>query len=307
MKELKQLPGICDELLGGLNASPELLTRVLAGKPTKTRRTLAVRRVTAFALSAAMVLGLMLGLPAVLKLRQDDQVIMTQAAGDLPEGGRTAAFDVPRGSIKLVNTGAVPGYQGVWASGSGANFPLVRVQGKYYRLLTNPTSFGDDMGGALGQVAVNTSEPALDTSDIVSNVVAQGETVYEVSGMDGAAVAAKVDDVMRVFQRVSFSGSALIGSESLSSTLGQAGAVKALQLSGVGTVTDPATISSLMGALLNNAAYQGSGSRATSQALLIEYDNGLVLQMAVKGNSLSGCGTWACPEFIEAFAAAVPQ
>lgn len=306
MKRLDGLPGIAEELLGGLTASPELLTRVLAGKPAHTHRTLAVRRAAAFALSAAMVLGLALGLPAVLN-RPDGQTILTQAAGDLPAGGRTAAFDVPRGSIKLVNTGKVPGYQGVWASGSGANIPLVRVQGRYYRLLTNPASFSDGVGSTLGHVAINTSEPALDTSDIVSNVVAQGAAVHEISGMGGAAVAAPVDNVMRVFQRVSFSGSALIGSEDLSSTLGQASSVKALQLSGVGTVTDAETISALMNTLLGNATYQGNGSRATEQALLIEYNNGLVLQMAVNGNNLSACGTWACPDFIQAFAGAVPE
>ncbi len=306
MKRLNQLPGIADELLGGLTASPALLTRVMAGKPTPVRRTLAVRRAASLALSAAMVLGLAIGLPALINQR-DDHTILTQAAGNLPPGGRTAAFDVPRGSIKLVNTGAVPGYQGVWASGSGANFPMVRVQGRYYRLLTNPTSAGDSVGGALGQVTVNTSEPALDTSDVVSNVVAQGETVYEISGMRGAAVAAPVDGTMRVFQRVSFSGNALVGSEGLAATLGPSGSVTGLQLSGVGTVTDAGTISSLMASLLQNASYQGSGSRVTDQALLIEYKNGLVLQMAVKGNNISACGTWANPEFIAAFTAAVPK
>jgi hypothetical protein len=303
LKRLNQLPEIANEMLGGITAGPELLTRIVTAPPRKRRAPLFVRRVAALALSAAMVLGLALGLPTLLY--RDDQAIITQAAGNLPAGGRTRALDVPRGSIKLVNTGTAPGYQGVWASGSGANFPLVRVQGRYYRLLTNPTSAGDSVGGQVGEVTVYTSEPALDNADIVSNVVAQGEKVYDIAGMKGAAVAAPVDGVMRVFQRVSFSGSALVGSEGLSATLGSASSVKAMQLSGVGTVTDSTTIQSLMGTLLNNASYQGSGSRTTNQALLIEYNNGIVLQMAVNGNKLSACGTWACPEFIQAFTAAV--
>ena len=126
----------------------------------------------------------------------------------------------------------------------------MRVQGRYYRLLTNPTSAGDSVGGQVGEVTVYTSEPALDNADVVSNVVAQGEKVYDIAGMRGAAVAAPVDGVMRVFQRVSFSGSALVGSEGLSATLGSASSVKAMQLSGVGTVTDSAAIQSLMGTLL---------------------------------------------------------
>ena len=30
-------------------------------------------------------------------------------------------------------------------------------------------------------------------------------------------------------------------------------------------------------------------------------DNGLTVQMAVKDDKLSACGTWSCPEFIDAF------
>lgn len=303
MKRLNQLPEIADELLAGIRADRDLLERAMAGRRRPGKPCVYLRRAVSLALSAAVVLGLAVGLGALV--RHDDHAILTQAAGGLAQEGRVRALDVPRGSIRLVNTGKAPGYQGVWASGSGANFPMVRVQGRYYRLLTNPTSAGDSAGRELGQVAVHTQEPALDASDIVSNVVPAGSAVHEVAGMRGAAVAAPVDGVMRVFQRVSFGGNALIGSEGLGGTLGPAGSVTALQLSGVGTVTDSSQIANLLNILLRSAAYQGSGSRATGQALLIQYGNGIVLQMAVKGSSLSACGTWACPEFIEAFAAAV--
>ena len=103
MKQLNQLPEIANEMLGGITAGPELLTRIVTAPPRKRRAPLFVRRVAALALSAAMVLGLALGLPTLLY--RDDQAIITQAAGNLPAGGRTRALDVPRGSIKLVNTG----------------------------------------------------------------------------------------------------------------------------------------------------------------------------------------------------------
>ena len=57
------------------------------------------------------------------------------------------------------------------------------------------------------------------TSGMVSNVVARGETVYAISGMSGALVAAQVDGSTRVFQRVSYAGTAIIGSETLADTL----------------------------------------------------------------------------------------
>ena len=118
----------------------------------------------------------------------------------------------------------------------------------------------------------------------------------------GGAVGAMVDGRMRAFQRVAFAGLALVGGESLRDTL--PGGAHALQLSGVGTVTDPGLVSQLMDILISQAVFQGNQLNETGQALLIQYPNGLVLQMAVSGSSLSACGTWSCPAFFEAFRAA---
>ena len=55
---------------------------------------------------------------------------------------------------------------------------------------------------------------------------------------------------------------------------------------------------------------QGSlpvGGLSSSAAVLIAYvmafakANGITLQLAVSGETVSGCGTWACPDFFEAF------
>ena len=229
--------------------------------------------------------------------------ITTKAAGSLP-GGMLSAWDLPRGSITLDTSGSVPSYKGAWASGSGGNFPLIRVGGGYYRLLSNPSHIdGSLLGSQLGSVEVFTEEPALDQGQqTLSNIAPQGTAVYAVSGMQGAAVAAEVEGRTRVFQRVSFSGYALMGGEGLGSTL--QGQVVGLQRRR-STVTDPGQVSSLMGTLLSNASWQGPASHSSDQALLIQYQNGIVLQMAVRGSNLIACGTWSNQAFLDAFQAAV--
>ena len=105
---------------------------------------------------------------------------------------------------------------------------------------------------------------------------------------------------MRVFQRVSFGDNALVGRETLDDTLRASSAV-ALELSGVGTVNDPAKARQLIGILTANAQFLRAGGGETNQSLLIQLENGIVLQMAVNGQRLIACGTWACPEFFDAF------
>lgn len=304
--KLDQLPQVAEETLGGLKADASLYMKIRQRAQAPARKpAFPLRR--AVALACSLVLMITLGVIGIGGFPGDEKAlpkIMTQAAGTLPEGAVLRAWDLPRGSISLGQPGSVPEYQGVWARSSGGNFPLIRVNGAFYRLLSNPTSIDSSMlGGSLGSVEVFTDEPALDsTAQTLSNVVPAGTQVSQISGMQGTAVAAQLDGKTRVFQRVSFSGSALLGGEGLSSTL--QGSVVGLQLSGVGTVTDPGQVSSLMNMLLGESSYQSSSTRSTDQALLIQYSNGIVLQMSVKDNSLIACGTWSNPGFIEAFAQA---
>ena len=304
--KLDQLPQVAEETLGGLKADASLYMKIRQRAQAPARKpAFPLRR--AVALACSLVLVITLGVIGISGLPGDEKAlpkIMTQAAGTLPEGAVLRAWDLPRGSISLGQPGSVPEYQGVWARASGGNFPLIRVNGAFYRLLSNPTSIDSSMlGASLGSVEVFTDEPALDsTAQTLSNVVPAGTQVSQISGMQGTAVAAELDGKTRVFQRVSFSGSALLGGEGLSSTL--QGSVVGLQLSGVGTVTDPVQVSSLMDQLLGQSSYQSGSTRSTDQALLIQYSNGIVLQMSVKDNSLIACGTWSNPGFIEAFAQA---
>ena len=230
----------------------------------------------------------------------DVPLIESQAAGE-PVIGEKLALDVPQGSISIWSA-ANPSFRSIWAQATGGTFPLIGVNGRYYRLLTNPTAISSSMlGDRLGTVDTFTSEPALaGKNGICSNVVAAGETVYAVSGMNGAVAAAQVNGQWRVFQRVSFGDSALVGNERLADTL-KANAAVALELSGVGTVNDAATASRLVSVLTANASFLRSGGGETNQSLLIQLSNGLVLQMAVNGERIIACGTWACPEFFDAF------
>ena len=128
-----------------------------------------------------------------------------------------------------------------------------------------------------------------------------GETVYAVSGMDGALVAAPMSGVMRLFQRVSYGGRALIGNQNLRDTLCDPSDVAWMEMNGV-RVSDQAA-QSLMQTLLDDADYQSTAMTGSGQ-MQIGLTNGLTLQLLVDDDCVSACGTWSCPDFMAAFAQA---
>ncbi|MBQ9265254.1 MAG: hypothetical protein IJ189_13740 [Clostridia bacterium] len=305
-ERLRDLPRMADS--AGLQADEQLKRRILraAQEQHAPRDSWVLRRVAPVMAAVVILVGAAAfavpGLHTANGPRATDVPLITSfAAGNNAPAGEKLALDVPKGSI-TIKSSSNPSYRSIWAKASGGNFPLVGVDGRYYRMLTNPTSVsGSLLGGALGSVGTYTSEPALaGRSGIVSNTVAEGETVYAVSGMNNAMVAANVNGQMRVFQRVSFGDSALVGGEKLADTLKANGPV-ALELSGVGTVNDAAAASRLVNILTSNASFLRAGGSETNQSLLIQLQNGIVLQMAVNGERVIACGTWACPEFFDAF------
>ncbi len=298
----EQFRQITDEALGGLVAGPALFHRakMRAAGQDKAVRQLPTRRALALAMSLVLLLG---SAALILPRLQEDRipVIGTLTAGNEADN-LTEKANLPRGSLQLSRTTAPS--QGIWEGSGHSNFPLLRMDGRYYRMLTNPTDASALVDANMGRVAVFAAEPALDNSqDILSNIAPQGATVYSFSGMGRAALAAQVDGQTRLFQRVSFAGNALLGSETLRDTLPR-GAV-ALQITGLGTITDQETVDLLMDTLYQSAEFQGNETISGEKALLIDYGNGLVLQMNVKGDSFSACGTWYCPEFMEGFQKAV--
>ena len=316
-------------MLGGLHATQELKNEILKDakaamqdgkahlrssaweskriKQHGPRNKSTFQRSLAMACMLVVLLGSVVGFPTLIgmDIKNKQSAIVTHTGGEPSlDNIATVALDVPQGSM-VISQRAKPAYRGVWASASGANFPLICVEGRYYRLLTNPTDLGNDLlGKALGTVDTYTSEPALASSGIVSNTAKEGTKVYAVSGMKDAMVAAEVDGKMRAFQRVSFGSSALVGGETLANTL-KADKVVAMELTKVGTVTDKTEAQKLYKILTDNAFLARAGASETSSSLLIQLENGLVLQMAVRDESVMACGTWNCPEFFEAFEKAV--
>lgn len=305
MKRLEQLPEIAEQALGGLTAGQNLKLRIekAAANPVPKRCTPAWVPALCCALVLALALGI--GLPA-LNQQPGGQLIASQPAGAPTTGTERSLLDLDN-NVTIRQSNAVPDYRSIWVSGDGGSFPLVGIEGRYYRMLTSPTAVSSSLfGESLGTIAEFTTEPSLSGTDVIlSNAAAQNSEIYAISGMEGTLVAAQVDGEYRLFQRVSFNGSALRGSESLADTLQISGHIVSMALSDVGTITDAATCESLFATLTSAASYESSGSLSGKQSLLIALDNGLTLQLSVKNDRLAACGTWSCPEFFESFAAAV--
>ncbi len=302
---LRNLPQEADKAMGGLEATPFLKARidraVNEGKQGKVR--FALPRWAPAMCCAAVVLVLAL---AFMPMQQEQPGALIDSGmlgpTEAPSGVMTA--DLRSGDVFISNSNAKPGYRNIWSEAKDGSFPLIGLNGKYYRMLTNPNVVdGELLDGVVASIAEFTTEPSLSGTDVVlSNAAASGAAVYALQGVPSdTLVAAEVNGRMRLFQRVSFNGNALRGKEKLADTLDLSGKVIAMELTGVGTVTDPTACENLLATLLNCAGYESSGSITSKAALLIELDNGLVLQLSVKGDKLAGCGVWSCPEFFEDF------
>ena len=304
---LRNLPQDADKALNGLQATPFLKARidraVAENKQGKVRFTMPKWAPAVCCAAVVLILAL-----TVMPLRMNEQPGNLIQSGPMGPATATPASqmtaDLGRDSLFISTSNAKPGYRSIWSDVKDGSFPLIGVNGKYYRMLTSPNSVDSDLlGGAIATVSEFTTEPSLSGTDVVlSNAATSGSSVYAVRGVDeDTLVAAEVNGRVRLFQRVSFNGNALRGKEKLSDTLAISGQVIAMELTGVGTVTDPAACETLLATLLSNASYESRGSISSRQALLIELQNGLVLQLSVKGDNLAGCGVWSCPEFFEAF------
>lgn len=303
--KLRQLPEIVDHTFASLTANEALKRRIERAvtnpEPAPVRRPVYRTLVPALSFALVLAVGAVIGVRAFTP-NQPDQLITSQAAGSPTDLIPSSAPDLGSGRV-TITSGAVPEFRSLWEMGDNGNFPLIGVNGAYFRMLTSPASVSASLlGDRLGAVAEFTTEPSLSGTDVIlSNAASFGTEVYAISGMDGTLVAAEVDGALRLFQRVSFNGSARQGSETLADTLQIAGHIVAMELSDVGVVTDRSACEMLFATLLDNASYDSSGSLSAHQSLLIELDNGLTVQLAVRNDKLAACGTWSCPEFFEEF------
>ncbi len=313
MKVLKQLPEIANRQLGGLEADARLLARIKlnAAEGSGQRYRTAPRFQVILAACCALVLcvgGVLWAMSpsgGSLPLNGSDSLLDTHAAG-----GATVATappvtgDLPEGTITMSGSNARGG-NSLFATNNGKSFPLITVGQATYRMLTYPDGISSALlGEELGLVNEFNMEPALGSGDIISNAASPGAPVYTVHGMQGAMVAAKVDGSLRVFQRISYSGTAVIGSETLGDTLCSPDQVQWLSLDGI--TVNGAQAQDLMRTLLNDADFCSTGASG-SGSLQIGLSNGLILQLLVGDDTVSACGTWSCPGFFEAFSQLVGE
>lgn len=313
MKRLDNLNDIASRQLGGLEATPTLLAKIrLEAADKKQPRTFRAVMRPALAICCALVLCI----GAAMTLNPDSASVVTplhthnvldsHSAGspDTPTAAPRTLGDVSQGSISM-SAGRNSGTGTLFVQGDGASFPLVTLDGATYRMLETPETVNPSLlGDELGAVTEFNIEPALGSSGVVSNAIACGEPVYAVGDRSGALVAANVNGSTRVFQRVSYAGTAIIGSETLADTLCAPQDVQWIAVEGMGRVDDPARAELLMNTLYELADYQGTAFSAGA-SVQIGLKNGLVLQLMAGEDTLSACGIWSCPDFFEAFEQAV--
>jgi len=313
MKRLDNLSEIASRQLGGLEATPTLLAKIkLEAADRKQPRTMRAVLRPALAVCAALVLCV----GAVMTLSPDgsggllpvptQNVLDSHSAGNQmqPTAEPRTLGDVPKGSISM-SAGRSASSGTLFVQGDSAAFPLVTLSGATYRMLETPDAISASLLGAeMGAVTEFNIEPALGSSGVVSNIIACGETVYAIGNQKGALVAANMNGSLRVFQRVSYAGTAIIGKESLADTLCAAEEAEWIEVEGLGRVEDPAAVHSLMTTLYDLADYQGTAFSAGS-SMQIGLKNGLTLQLMAGEDSISACGMWSCPDFFEEFAQAV--
>lgn len=329
-KSLDHLGPIADEMLGGLHADERMRlaikrAAVQGAAPKKKARNMRLVPALCCAALAIVCVG-----AAGLRMNQPDETavafvvrktnegvsetaqpvqISTIAAG---EGETAAAAYEPMlladlGDGARVRMIAVP-EESLFAVGGG-DMPLIAVGGSVYRMLDTPKDIGSSLlGSEMGSVRTYTEEPSLASGEAMaaglSNIAGEGAVIYAVGGLaETTAVAAKVDGQMRVFQRVSYAGKGPAGGR-LEDTFSVRGQVREMTLSGVGTLSGEAA-NKVADVLLDRAVLASADASGRGEYLTVTLENGLRLQLGVSGDMLCGCGGWSCPEFFEAFEAAL--
>ena len=303
-EKLRALPQTADEMFSGLTAAPVSASQLRSKKSSVRAFTRSAWLKVAVPVCAAAVLVFVFLLP---QFTADNQKVPRPlpAVESIAAGNSTAATniparaDIPIGSVTL-SGGSTTSFRNLFAGSSITSFPMIQLNGACYRMLNEPQTFSQSyLGNALGKVSAYTSAPTGRESGIVSNAALEGETVYEIQSMSGAAVAARVNGSLRVFQRVSRGSSQAIPS-SLGTLLGNARAT-GIVLSGVGQVTDSSAVKRLLKTLSSKSTYLSDNCSSTSQGLYITLENGITLQFYISGNTLMSCGAWSCSEFLDEF------
>ena len=321
LKSLDQLGPIAQEMLGGLHADERMrlaIRRAAAEQAAGKKKKLNPRFAPAMCCAAlALVCAGVITARIQNKTSADAGVMVAAepaavaiesiAAGDGGAAVSTAKMVADLGDNAVVRKTTAAG-ELLFASAAG-DIALVTVDGAVYQMLSTPKDIGASLlAGQVGSVQRYDQQPSLASPGEMmaglSNVAGEGTVIYAISGLaKTTAVAAEVNGSMRVFQRVSYAGKGPAGS-SLEDTFSVRGKVKSAELSGVGTLTG-GKANEVIAVLLDHAALKSADASARKQTLTVTLENGLKLQLGVSGDTLCGCGGWSCPEFFEAFEAAL--
>lgn len=319
LKSLDHLGPIAEEMLGGLHADEAMRLRIrrAAAQGTAPRRMAAARFAPAVC-CAALALACV-GAVSVRMNRADGTAQKLLAANepaavsiDTIAAGQLAAFDAGTMVADLGDGARVraisvaPEYESLFAAGE-KDIPLIAIGGGVYRMLNAEVDTAQ-LGVAVGSVRTHSEEPSLASAQEMeaglSNVAGEGAAIYQIGALPSStAVAAEVDGRMRIFQRVSYAGKGP-GGLGLEDTFSVRGQVAEATLSGVGTLSGEKA-NEVIGVLLDQATLRTADATARAQALTVRLTNGVQLQLGVSGDTLCGCGGWSCPEFFEAFEAAL--
>jgi len=204
---------------------------------------------------------------------------------------------------------AIPEYNSIFEFTPSGEPALLAVNGRFYQMLSVPLDLqASYIGIKHGDIMPLSDDISMaDKIGVYSNVVHDGEIVYSVGSFSTRTmVTARVNGAMRVFQRVSYGGKALLGEEAFRGTIAVSNYVGALELSGVGALTvesNPEAVNSLMDILYNKPVPSPEGAAGPgNQSLKLHLNGGLTLQLLVSGDLIEACGTWYCPEFFSEFA-----
>ena len=305
MEKLNHLASITDEMLAGLQTDETMRLRIVraAREQAKPRRRNMKRYAPAFAFAAAAIVCV--GVASVrlgeINPGVTPMTIGEIAAGEAVQGGTMMLADLGDGaSVRMARS--IGG--GSLFAESGAEIPVVTVKGNVYRMLSTPQDIGRSMLQEMGSIQITTEQPSLasdaDAEKGLSNVAQENAAIYSVKGVStSTAIAAEVNGSVRLFQRVSYAGRGPAG-DSLRDTFSVSGKIKTVELDGVGTLEGGAA-DDVIDVLLSCATLKSADAGSARQYLTVTLDNGLRLQLGVSGDTLSGCGSWSCPEFFEAF------
>lgn len=320
MKSLDQLGPIADEMLAGLHADDTLKLRVRQAAAKPARRRAGYRWAPAAVSFAALAVVCALALPrlggnavSVGLIKGDDSnptvSIAAIAAGTQDAHSPKVLADLSAGAMVR----SVSREDGSLMESVGGDIAMISWEGSVYRMLKTPQDIrtlpGCAVGECVGEIGLYVQEPSLcpkeRLQENVSNVAPEGSQIYTISGQDQSSLLAVLfDDEMRVFQRVSYAEGNGPANWPLEHSFDVRGRVDTLELTGMGMLEGEAA-DRVAGVLLDNAMLVSPDGFAQGRYLTVTLDSGIRLQLGVSGDTLYGLGGWSCPEFFEAFEAAL--